>query len=47
MESFYTLSLIISTIFVISFIIIFFCALKIYFNVEKTMMKNKRNDQDE
>lgn len=38
---FYFLSILISLIFLICFVVIFYCSLNIYLNVEKTMTHNK------
>ena len=44
---FYSLAFIITAIFFISFVIIFFCALKIYGNVEEALIKIKRKKKNE
>lgn len=40
---FYILALIISAVFAIAIIVVFICTLKIYFNIEKTLLKIKKN----
>ncbi|QQP28654.1 hypothetical protein [Lactobacillus ultunensis] len=44
---FYFLAIGITLIFIISFIVIFICAMQIYYNVERTLIKSKRNKKNE
>lgn len=44
---FYSLAFVITLIFIICFIVIFFCSLKIYRNVEETLIKSKRKNKNE
>ncbi len=44
---FYSLAVVITLIFIICFVVIFFCSLKIYRNVEETLIKTRRRDKDE
>lgn len=39
---FYFLAIFITVIFIICFVVIFFCALHIYYNVERSLVKAKK-----
>ncbi len=47
MNWFYYLSVIISVIFAITFLVIFFCAYKIYGNIEQALMKSQKGELDD
>ena len=47
MNWFYYLSVIISVIFAIAFLVIFFCAYKIYGNIEQALMKSQKGELDD
>lgn len=44
---FYLLAVAITLIFLLAFIVIFFCALKIYRNIEETLIKTKREKKND
>lgn len=44
---FYFLAIGITLVFIVCFVIIFFCTLQISVNVEKTLIKSKRKKSDE
>lgn len=47
MNWFYYLSVIISVIFAIAFLVIFFCVYKIYGNIEQALMKSQKGELDD